>query len=130
MAYAERRGKLWRVRWRAPDGTLEAKSGFRTRKAAENYGRDQEAAVRSNTYIDPKTVAAAVTNKETCNQGKQQLRLLLRLASSAAGASGRRSSFANGCRELQLEVHIEIVWRWTSFNPPEDDISGTSDEVH
>jgi hypothetical protein len=63
---AERRGKLWRARWRAPDGTLEAKSGFRTRKAAENYGRDQEAAVRSNTYIDPK--AGRITLTEWVNQ--------------------------------------------------------------
>lgn len=53
MAYAERRGKLWRARWRSPDGTLESKLGFRSRKDAEKYGRDQEAAIRSNTYIDP-----------------------------------------------------------------------------
>ena len=46
MAYAEKRGNLWRARWRGPDGTLESRPGFQTRKAAENYGRDQEAAIR------------------------------------------------------------------------------------
>ena len=37
MAYAEKRGNLWRARWRGPDGALESKPGFQTRKAAENY---------------------------------------------------------------------------------------------
>jgi hypothetical protein len=40
MSYAEKRGSLWRARWRGPDGTLESKPGFRTRKDAEQYGRD------------------------------------------------------------------------------------------
>ena len=35
MAYAEKRGNLWRARWRGPDGTLESRPGFHTRKAAE-----------------------------------------------------------------------------------------------
>jgi hypothetical protein len=38
MSYAEKRGNLWRARWRGPSGTLESKPGFTTRKAAENYG--------------------------------------------------------------------------------------------
>jgi hypothetical protein len=38
----------------------------RARKAAENYGRDQEAAIRSNTYIDPQ--AGQVTLTEWVNQ--------------------------------------------------------------
>ncbi len=50
MTYAEKR----RARWRGPDGTLESKPGFRTRKEAEKYGRDQEAAIRNNTYVDPR----------------------------------------------------------------------------
>jgi hypothetical protein len=52
MAYAQKRGTLWRARWRGPDGHLESKPGFQTRKAAEEYGRDQEAAIRNNTYVD------------------------------------------------------------------------------
>jgi integrase len=66
LAYAEKRGNLWRARWSAPDGTLESKSGFTTRKDAENYGRDQEAAVRNNTYIDPR--AGRITLTEWVNQ--------------------------------------------------------------
>ena len=54
MSYAEKRGDLWRARWRGPSGTLESKPGFTTRKAAENYGRDQEAAIRTHTYVDPR----------------------------------------------------------------------------
>jgi len=65
MAYAEKRGNLWRARWRAPDGTLESKPGFRSRKDAENYGRDQEAAIRSNTYLDPR--AGRITLTEWVN---------------------------------------------------------------
>lgn len=66
MAYAEKRGNLWRARWRAPDGTLESKPGFTSRKDAENYGRDQEAAIRSNTYVDPR--AGRITLTEWVNQ--------------------------------------------------------------
>jgi hypothetical protein len=44
-----------------PDGTLESKPGFRTRKAAENYGRDQEAAIRANTYVDPRAGKMTLT---------------------------------------------------------------------
>jgi len=65
MAYAEKRGNLWRARWRGPDGTLESKPGFRTRKEAEGYGNDQEAAIRNNTYVDPR--AGSVTLAEWVN---------------------------------------------------------------
>jgi integrase len=54
VAYAEKRGRIWRARWRSPDGTLESKPGFLTRKAAEDYARDQEAAIRASAYIDPR----------------------------------------------------------------------------
>jgi integrase len=66
MAYAEKRGNLWRARWRGPDGTLESRPGFHTRKAAENYGCDQEAAIRANTYVDPR--AGKITLTEWVNQ--------------------------------------------------------------
>jgi integrase len=66
VAYAEKRGGLWRARWRSPDGTLESKPGFRTRKAAEDYGRDQEAAIRAGTYVDPR--AGRITLTEWVNQ--------------------------------------------------------------
>ena len=66
MAYAEKRGNLWRARWRGPDGALESKPGFQTRKAAENYARDQEAAIRGGTYVDPR--AGRITLTEWVNQ--------------------------------------------------------------
>jgi integrase len=66
MAYAEKRGNLWRARWCGPDGTLESKPGFTSRKDAENYGRDQEAAIRSNTYVDPR--AGKITLTDWVNQ--------------------------------------------------------------
>lgn len=61
MAYAEKRGKLWRARWRGPDGTLESEPGFTTKTAAEEYGRDQEAAIRGNTYVDPRSGLITLT---------------------------------------------------------------------
>ena len=61
MAYAEKRGNLWRARWRGPDGTLEQKPGFRTKKEAEAYGRDQESAIRSHTYVEPQSLQLTVT---------------------------------------------------------------------
>ena len=42
MAYAEKHGRGWRARWRDKDGKLRSASGFTTRKAAEEYGRDRE----------------------------------------------------------------------------------------
>jgi integrase len=66
VAYAEKRGKRWRARWRGPDGTLESKPGFQTRKAAEDYGNDQEAAIRASTYIDPR--AGRITLTDWVNQ--------------------------------------------------------------
>jgi integrase len=62
VAYAEKRGKLWRARWQSPGGTLESKPGFKTRKDAEKYGRDQEAAIRANTYVDPRASRITLTD--------------------------------------------------------------------
>ena len=45
-----------------PHGTLESKPGFKTRKAAENYGRDQEAAIRNHTYVDPRAGQLSLTD--------------------------------------------------------------------
>ncbi|AGZ39592.1 tyrosine-type recombinase/integrase [Actinoplanes friuliensis] len=61
MAYAEKRGGLWRARWRGPDGTLESEPGFQTEKAALKYGRDQEAAIRARRYVDPRGGRMTVT---------------------------------------------------------------------
>ena len=53
MADAEKRGRFWRARWFSPNRKRESKGGFTTKKAALKYGRDHEAAIRNNTYVDP-----------------------------------------------------------------------------
>ncbi|PSK96615.1 integrase-like protein [Murinocardiopsis flavida] len=61
MAYAEKRGNLWRARWRGPNGRLESEPGFTSKRAAAKYGRDQEAAIRNDTYVDPRSGLLRVT---------------------------------------------------------------------
>ena len=63
MAYAEkvykvRNGKqtkqfTWKVRYKEPDGTWGSESGFPTKKTAEDWGQEQEAAIRAGRWIDP-----------------------------------------------------------------------------
>ena len=63
MAYAEKRGKgprPWRVRYKVP-GTEAGQSGFETKQAALNWGRDQEARVRAGTWADPTAGEITVT---------------------------------------------------------------------
>lgn len=62
MAYAEKRGKFWRARWRGPDGTLESESGFTSKTAAEKHARKQEAAIENNTYVDPRAGQITLTD--------------------------------------------------------------------
>jgi hypothetical protein len=66
MAWAEKRGNLWRARWHAPDGSIPSKPGFQTRKAAEKYGQAQEAAADNGTYVDPR--AGRITLIEWVNE--------------------------------------------------------------
>lgn len=56
MAYAEKRGKgeyPWRVKYKKPDGSEGSASGFRTRKDALDYGREQEADIRRGRWRNP-----------------------------------------------------------------------------
>jgi hypothetical protein len=56
VAYAEKRGKgpqPWRVKYKLPDGTETSESGFETKAAALNWGRDQEAKIREGRWTDP-----------------------------------------------------------------------------
>jgi integrase len=55
MAYAEKRGKgptPWRVKYKLPDGSEGSESGFETKKAALDWGRDQESKIRHGTWVD------------------------------------------------------------------------------
>lgn len=60
MAWAQKRGKLWRAFWLTdeilPNGRrkVESKPGFETKRQAEIYGEEQEAKVRAGTYIEPR----------------------------------------------------------------------------
>src|SRR6266545_2764637 len=54
MAYAEKRGKQWRVRYKRPDGCWDSESGFETKESALNWGRDQETDIRRNDWRDPR----------------------------------------------------------------------------
>lgn len=54
MAFAERRGKGWRGRYRRPDGTYGSTSGFTTKRAALQAAGDEESRIRHNTWIDPR----------------------------------------------------------------------------
>jgi integrase len=66
MAYAEkvykvRAGKTtkqftWRSRYKKPDGTWGSEPGFPTKKVAEDWGEEQEAAIRAGRWTDPDLV--------------------------------------------------------------------------
>jgi integrase len=77
MAEAEKRerGKYWRARWRGPDGRRESRGGFASRKEALRYAKDQEAAIRFNTYLDPR--AGRITLNEWANRWYPGLNLEL-----------------------------------------------------
>lgn len=56
MAYPERHGKGWRVRWKNyPGAEVEwpSESGFSTARAARHYGEEQEAKIRAGKWTDP-----------------------------------------------------------------------------
>ncbi|WP_377271864.1 integrase [Peterkaempfera sp. SMS 1(5)a] len=68
MAYPEKRGNTWRVKWLRP-GTkdkYDSASGFRTREQALAYGREQEVDIRRGDHIDPR--AGDVTLGEWAQQ--------------------------------------------------------------
>ena len=62
MAFAERRGKLWRARWKGLDGTLKSASGFTSQKAAVKYGQAQEAKIVAGAYVDERAGLIALTD--------------------------------------------------------------------
>ncbi|MFF9200019.1 tyrosine-type recombinase/integrase [Streptomyces sp. NPDC014779] len=54
MAYAEKRGKSWRVRFQVPDGSWDSASGFETKQDALDWGRAQETDVKRKVFVNPK----------------------------------------------------------------------------
>jgi integrase len=111
VSYAEKQGRSWRARWRGPGGTLESKSGFRTRKDAEKYGRDQEAAIRNNTYVDPR--AGRITLTEWVNKWFPALDLELNTLSTYRYTIEVHILPAFGDRSLRwLELEPEAIALW------------------
>lgn len=63
MAYAEKVYKVkngqqtkqftWRSRYKKPDGTWGSEPGFDTKKTAEKWGEQQEAAIQAGRWVDP-----------------------------------------------------------------------------
>ncbi|WP_049569072.1 hypothetical protein [Streptomyces sp. SBT349] len=62
MAHAEKRvstargskGRVsWRARYKKPDGTWGSEPGFPTKRTAERWGDEQEAAIRAGRWVDP-----------------------------------------------------------------------------
>lgn len=53
MAYAEKRGKSWRVRYQLPDGKYDSESGFETKQDALDWGRAQETDVQRKVFVNP-----------------------------------------------------------------------------
>ncbi|MDU0293962.1 tyrosine-type recombinase/integrase [Saccharothrix longispora] len=53
MAWSEKRGKTWRVRYDKDDGTLGSVTGFATKTAADAYADTLETDQRRGNWIDP-----------------------------------------------------------------------------
>ncbi|GAA0565191.1 tyrosine-type recombinase/integrase [Actinomadura livida] len=62
MAYAEKRGNKWRVRYVRPDGSTASQSGFDTKQAALHWGEEQEAGIRRHRWNDPRDGAALLAD--------------------------------------------------------------------
>jgi integrase len=54
VAYGFPDRNTWRARYKRPDGTWGSRSGFSSEKAAEDWGKEQEALIRRNLWIDPR----------------------------------------------------------------------------
>jgi integrase len=54
MAWAEKRGSTWRVRYQRDDGTLGSENGFTTKTAAAARAAEIDADQRRDTFVDPR----------------------------------------------------------------------------
>ena len=74
MAYTEKRGGTWRVRFRGPDGSwLSASTDdhgerFRTQREALEYGLAQEADIRRKRWRDPRDEPDPITLRQWVNE--------------------------------------------------------------
>jgi integrase len=54
MAWVERHGSGFRIRYRLPDGTLTSETGFESRADAVDRAADVESEQRTGTFVDPR----------------------------------------------------------------------------
>lgn len=54
MAWAEKHGSGWRVRFPLPDGSLGSETGFATKTAAQDRAHDIDSDQRRGTFVDPR----------------------------------------------------------------------------
>lgn len=60
MAWVERRGNGFRVRYRLPDGSLYSENGFATRDDADNRAADVESDQRRDRFINPRLAQTTI----------------------------------------------------------------------
>jgi integrase len=60
MAWAEKRGGRYRVRYRLPDGSLFTEGGFTSRADAESRAADVESDQRRELFVDPRLAQTTV----------------------------------------------------------------------
>lgn len=101
----ERGARPWRVKYKVPGGEA-SESGFETKQAALDWGRDQEAKVRAGTWIDPS--AGQITVAEWIDRWQ---------ATQDVGLS------TNANREYRIRRFIRPYWAKRTLN------SLTSEEI-
>ena len=108
MAFAEKRvstakgsrGKVsWRARYKKPDGTYGSEPGFDTKRTAQAWAEEQEAAIRSGRWIDP-------------DLSQTHFGAFARTFMESRRKRGRTI----GTRWDRLENHILPRWEYTALN--------------
>ncbi|MGM9380296.1 hypothetical protein [Streptomyces antibioticus] len=111
MAYAEKVYKVkngvrtkqftWRVKYKAPDGHVPpilSRSGFPTKKTAEDWGNEQERQIREGSWLDPE--------KRTATFGEFARTFM---------ASREKRGRTGGTRWDRLDNHILPRWDGTAL---------------
>jgi len=98
MAWVERHGSGFRIRYRLPDGTLTSETGFETRTDAADRAADVESEQRTGTFVDPRWRRPAWGS----GSGSGRMRMTLEWG---RGRSTTRTCVTTSCRG-------SVPWRW------------------
>src|SRR5689334_641929 len=60
MAWVEKHGSGFRVRYRLPDGSVPSETGFVTHRAAADRAADVESEQRTGAFVDPRLAQTCV----------------------------------------------------------------------